>query len=83
MGKILFWAVIVLAVLTAARILAHKARAANAPTAPRKPLQASPDQSESIVRCAHCGIHLPRSDAYLMQGETWCSKDHARLGVRL
>jgi len=35
-----------------------------------------------MVRCAHCGIHLPRSEAVLMNGQTWCSQEHARLGVR-
>jgi uncharacterized protein len=37
---------------------------------------------ESMVRCAHCGIHMPRSEAVLMKGQTWCSEDHAKLGVR-
>jgi uncharacterized protein len=37
---------------------------------------------ESMVRCAHCGIHLPRSEALLIQGKTWCSEEHARLGHR-
>lgn len=35
---------------------------------------------EAMVRCAHCGIHLPRSEAYTSQGQTWCSEEHARLG---
>jgi len=33
-----------------------------------------------MVRCAHCGIHLPRSEALLQGGHTWCSAEHARLG---
>ncbi|WP_277402936.1 PP0621 family protein, partial [Achromobacter xylosoxidans] len=35
---------------------------------------------EAMVRCAHCGIHLPRSEALLQGGRTWCSQEHARLG---
>ena len=38
--------------------------------------------SEQMVRCAHCGIHMPRSDAILTNGHTWCSQGHALLGVR-
>ncbi|WP_333904480.1 PP0621 family protein, partial [Achromobacter insolitus] len=39
-----------------------------------------PKPLESMVRCAHCGIHLPRSEALLQNGQTWCSAEHARLG---
>jgi uncharacterized protein len=35
-----------------------------------------------MVRCAHCGIHMPRSEAVLSDGKTWCSPEHAKLGVR-
>ncbi len=84
MGKLLFWIVIIFGALLVARMLAHKARATK--QAPVAPPAAQPKQpvrgNESMVRCAHCGIHLPRSDAYLMQGQTWCSDEHARLGVR-
>lgn len=38
---------------------------------------------ESMVRCAHCGIHMPRSEAVLSGGKTWCSSEHAKLGERL
>ncbi|MGE8636701.1 MAG: PP0621 family protein, partial [Achromobacter piechaudii] len=40
----------------------------------------SPAAPESMVRCAHCGIHLPRSEAVLLNGKTWCSTEHAALG---
>jgi len=35
-----------------------------------------------MVRCAHCGIHLPRSEAVLQNGLTWCSTEHAALGKK-
>ncbi|MBK1781631.1 hypothetical protein JHL22_10410 [Advenella sp. WQ 585] len=38
--------------------------------------------SESMVQCAHCHIHLPRSEACLINGKTWCSEEHARLGQK-
>ncbi|ARP79760.1 hypothetical protein CAL12_02245 [Bordetella genomosp. 8] len=37
--------------------------------------------AEQMVRCAHCGIHLPRSDAALVDGRTWC-QEHARLEAK-
>lgn len=38
--------------------------------------------SEAMVQCAHCHIHLPRSEACLIHGKTWCSEEHARLGQK-
>jgi uncharacterized protein len=33
-----------------------------------------------LVRCAHCGLHLPRSEAHGAGGRLYCSEEHARLG---
>ncbi|RPI44757.1 MAG: preprotein translocase subunit YajC [Betaproteobacteria bacterium] len=34
---------------------------------------------EDMVRCRHCGVHLPRSES-LGTGEAWfCSEEHRRL----
>jgi uncharacterized protein len=35
-----------------------------------------------LVRCAHCGVHLPRSEAREAGGLAYCSDEHARLGKR-
>jgi len=35
-----------------------------------------------LVRCAHCGMHLPRSEACEAGGLVYCSDEHARLGKR-
>jgi uncharacterized protein len=35
-----------------------------------------------LVRCAHCGVHLPRAEARQADGALYCSEDHARLGKR-
>jgi len=35
-----------------------------------------------LVRCAHCGVHLPRSEARMEEGALYCSEEHARLGRR-
>lgn len=32
--------------------------------------------SEDMVQCAHCAVHLPRSEAFLVNGQLYCSKDH-------
>lgn len=89
MGKLLFWIVVGLVALTVARILARSAASKPADNAARdrvqQPRRGAPANkqapAEQMVRCAHCGIHLPRSEALLTGGKTWCSQDHARLGV--
>jgi uncharacterized protein len=35
-----------------------------------------------LVQCAHCGVHLPRSEARQTEGVLYCSEEHARLGRR-
>ncbi|HUJ85809.1 MAG TPA: PP0621 family protein [Burkholderiales bacterium] len=33
-----------------------------------------------LVRCAHCGLHLPRGEAHAAGERLYCSEEHARLG---
>jgi uncharacterized protein len=35
-----------------------------------------------LVRCSHCGLHLPRAEARQVEGALFCSEEHARLGRR-
>ena len=73
MGKVVFWIVVVFAVLFLLRLynaaqLSKKAREkadaeAKAATAP---------PGEQMVRCASCGIFLPRSEALLLGGNVRC-----------
>jgi len=41
-----------------------------------KPNEALP---EDMVRCAQCGVNLPRSEGMLSQGKFFCSDDHRQL----
>lgn len=43
---------------------------------PTKP--AEPKSSEDMVRCAQCGVHLPKSESILAGGEYFCSDAHRR-----
>jgi uncharacterized protein len=38
--------------------------------------QAPPADAESMVQCAQCGVHLPRSESLTLHGRTFCSADH-------
>jgi uncharacterized protein len=34
---------------------------------------------EKMVRCAQCGVHLPRGESVVSQDEYYCSAEHQRL----
>lgn len=86
MGKVLLWALVILGGLILARVLARaheKSQRDDTPIKQSRPRVAPAEkETETMVRCANCGIHLPRSDALLSNGHTWCSQEHAKLGVR-
>ncbi len=78
--KYLIWTLIIVGMALLTRVLTHH----NA----RKAMQArntsnkksGTDTPEPMVRCAHCQIYLPRSEAILSNGKTWCSSEHASIG---
>ena len=43
----------------------------------RQPPQAG--GAEDMVRCAQCGVHLPRSESMTTSGQFFCSPEHQRL----
>ena len=34
------------------------------------------DETEDMVQCATCEIHLPRSEAFLVKGKFYCCQTH-------
>jgi uncharacterized protein len=40
-----------------------------------------PSLQQDLVRCARCGVHLPRNDAREAGGRLYCGEEHARLGA--
>jgi uncharacterized protein len=40
---------------------------------------ASGGKSEDMVRCAQCGVHLPRSESLLAGRAFYCTPEHRRL----
>jgi uncharacterized protein len=46
---------------------------------PNPPSDASIKGNEDMVRCRHCGVHLPRSEALAAGDESFCSDEHRRL----
>jgi uncharacterized protein len=80
LAKLLIWAVIILAVLLVSRIL--NAQKAARLAAERRQTSQSREAADTMVRCAHCHIYLPRAEAYMSRGQTFCCAEHARLGLK-
>lgn len=45
----------------------------------RIPPEARKKKSESMVQCAQCGLHLPRSEALVGKGGIFCDEPHRRI----
>ena len=43
-------------------------------------MERTPPVHGELVSCAHCGVHLPRSEARTAGERLYCSEEHARLG---
>jgi uncharacterized protein len=67
-------------------LMAGRSARTQAVRAARKP---APPRIEPMVRCAHCGVHLPRGEALALEGaeagddtQPWfCSPAHRAAGV--
>lgn len=40
----------------------------------------TPAPPAHMVRCAHCGLHVPEDEAVKADGRDYCSEEHARQG---
>jgi len=38
----------------------------------------APQEAEDMVRCIHCGVHLPKRESILTGNEYYCSEAHRR-----
>ncbi|CAG9181646.1 hypothetical protein LMG23992_04549 [Cupriavidus laharis] len=75
MARILILLAVVLGVFwwLRSRAEAQREEAARA----TRPTPASRDnEAEAMVQCAHCGVHLPRSEAIAWRGLHYCRRSH-------
>ena len=75
MGKLL---VLIMLIVVGAWLVRRALRRMNASA--DKPTAASSAAPDELVRCVHCGLLLPRSEARESSGAMYCSEEHARLG---
>ncbi len=46
------------------------------------PARSAPGKPQDMVRCAHCGVHLPAVDAIGGPGAVYCSSAHRQAADR-
>jgi uncharacterized protein len=61
--------------------LLRRAFVSDADRGQRGERESEDDAADELVRCAHCGVHVPRIDAQTQDGRHFCSREHARLGA--
>jgi uncharacterized protein len=71
LGKLIFLLVLVIVVWAVVKSYVKSSRARDSQPRVTKP--------EDMVRCLHCGVHLPRSESLTSGGNFFCSEDHLRL----
>lgn len=70
--RLLFWVAIIIAAIWVWR------RYISQPKRPRA--QAREDAAAPMVRCAHCGVHVPKTQALSLEQNWYCSQAHLEQG---
>jgi uncharacterized protein len=70
MGKIIFWVVIALVAMFAARI--YNTFKAKSKEEASRPARRQNGVSETMVQCANCGVFVPKSQAIKSSGKFYC-----------
>jgi len=76
MARIFLLLAIVLGILWWLRQRAGARQAAERPAHRRASDDDSGQDSEPMVQCAHCGVHLPRGEAIAWHGLHYCRRSH-------
>ncbi len=48
----------------------------------KPPVSAREPVVEDMVKCAYCGVNLPRSEAIYSGGDFFCTPEHKQLGKK-
>lgn len=76
--------VVLLVVAVALWALLSRTRGGRRPTREqrRKKSPEAAGTAQDMARCAHCGVHLPASEAVHAGGLSYCGAEHAAAGPR-
>ena len=79
MWRFIFYALIAYLIFTAFKRSNDKQKNGNNTSkkdTPTKDPSTKDQGTEDMVQCASCKVHLPRSEAFLVNGAFYCSKPH-------
>jgi uncharacterized protein len=82
MGKLLLWAAVIAVAYFAYKLTVVSQRRSERATREAHERDARALQGEPMRRCAHCGVHLPDSEALAAGGRHYCSRAHLDAGPR-
>ena len=68
--------VLVIVVLLVLFVLKSYLRGAQPKQQSRAPDPANGEMANTMVRCAQCGVHVPRSESVLSRSKFFCSDEH-------
>jgi uncharacterized protein len=74
MGRLLFFVLLGIGLYVAYRLWRAGQRRDGGPSS------GPPPAGEAMVRCDHCGLNVPQSEAFGEGGRWYCSDAHRRLG---
>lgn len=40
----------------------------------------TPSRGGTMIRCAHCGLHIPAEEGVVVDDQPYCCEEHRRLG---
>ena len=69
---------LVLVVFALWLILRYIKRALDHKPSPRHPPRSAPAHVNAMLKCKHCGVYFPESEATRRGGNTYCSPEHAK-----
>ena len=75
MSRLLFLFAIAVIVYLLLKSFRNKMSGKNAPG------ENTSGQAEDMVRCVHCGVHLPKHESILVDGRFYCSEAHRHAGT--
>lgn len=76
MWKLIFLGLLIwLVIYFVKRAIKPAAKQADRPSAPEGKNDHQ-ESAENMVQCASCRVHLPRSEAFLVNGNFYCSQAH-------
>ena len=75
MGRILFFVLLAVGLYVAVRLWGRSRRTGDETGSSRRAVK-----GEEMVRCDHCGLNVPESEALRDAGRWYCSDAHRRLG---